>query len=54
MRSSIAGGKIAQQFSIRKRDFLVNEKFHLEEMMQALGSKIGKIQQEESAIEETL
>lgn len=50
----VADGEISQQFSIRKQDFLANEKLKLEEMMQVLGSKIGKIQQEELVIEETL
>jgi methyl-accepting chemotaxis protein len=50
----IAQGEISGSFRIRKGDFLANEKLRLEEMMQALGSKIAEIQHEESAIEEIL
>lgn len=50
----IAQGEISEQFSIRKGDFLVNEKQRLEEMMQVLTLKISEIQHEEVVIEEIL
>jgi hypothetical protein len=47
-------GRSLNNLAFENKIFLANEKFMLEEMMQVLGSKIGKIQQEELVIEETL